>query len=46
MWLKSANSDRKEARSQKQVFECARNQKQVFEWYPKGGNTHESQENT
>ena len=36
IWLKSANGDRKETR----------NQKRVFEWYPKGGNTHESQENT
>ena len=36
IWLKSANCDRKEAR----------NQKRVFELYPKGGNTHESQENT
>ena len=36
IWLKSANGARKEAR----------NQEQVFEWYPKGGNAHESQENT
>ena len=36
IWLKSANGNCKEAR----------NQKPVFEWYPKGGNTHESQENT
>ena len=36
IWLKLANGNRREAE----------NQKRVFEWYPKGGNTHESQENT
>ena len=36
IWLKSANGDRNEAK----------NQKRVFEWYPKGENTHESQENS
>ena len=35
-WLKSANGDHKEAKTQKLVFE----------WYPKGANTHESQENS
>ena len=37
MWLtKSADGNRK----------GAKNQTRVFEWYPKGANTHESQENT
>ena len=36
IWLKSADDDRKEAKTQKQVFE----------WYPKGANMHESQESS
>ena len=36
IWLTSAADDRKEAK----------NQKRIFEWYPKGANMHESQENS
>ena len=36
IWLKSANGGRKEAK----------NKKRVFEWYLKGANTHDSQENS
>ena len=36
VWLKSANGDHIEAK----------NQNQVFEWYPKGTNMHESQDNS
>ena len=36
IWLKLADSDRKEAK----------NQKWVFEWYSKGANMHENHENS
>ena len=35
IWLKLANNDHKETK----------NQKRAFEWYPKGANIHESQDN-